>query len=90
MTDLNNIVELQEIASSDFHAKAGKELPENTPIATQDAIIEALRTVQDPELMLDIYSLGMIYKIDKDVLANRARIYRQRPCTKWDIKSAIG
>lgn len=64
MTDLNKIVELQEIASSDFHAKAGKELADGSPVATQEAVIEALRTVQDPELMLDIYSLGMIYKID--------------------------
>ena len=58
------MTDLEETVSSDFHATAGKALESGTPVATEDQVIEALRTVQDPELMLDIYSLGMIYKID--------------------------
>ena len=58
------MTDLQEIASSDFHATTGTALEKGVSIATREQIIEALRTVQDPELMLDIYSLGMIYKID--------------------------
>ena len=58
------MTDLEETISSDFHATAGTVLESGTPIATQEQVIEALRTVQDPELMLDIYSLGMIYKID--------------------------
>ena len=30
---------------------------------TKEAIIDALKTVEDPELMMDIYSLGLIYNI---------------------------
>ena len=33
-------------------------------MATKDEIIEALKTVEDPELFLDIWFLGLIYKID--------------------------
>ena len=32
----------------------------------EEKIIEYLRTVIDPEIAVDIYSLGMIYKIDLD------------------------
>lgn len=31
---------------------------------TKDEIIEALKTVEDPELFLDIWFLGLIYNID--------------------------
>ena len=30
----------------------------------EEKIVEYLRTVVDPEIAIDIYSLGMIYKID--------------------------
>lgn len=33
-------------------------------IKIEEKIIEYLRTVVDPEIAIDIYSLGMIYKID--------------------------
>ncbi|MBE6449082.1 MAG: DUF59 domain-containing protein [Alphaproteobacteria bacterium] len=42
----------------------GQPLPAGSVIAKESMIIEALKTVQDPELMLDVYSLGLIYKID--------------------------
>lgn len=31
---------------------------------TRDQIIEALKTVQDPEILLDVWFLGLIYNID--------------------------
>ena len=49
---------------AEFHARLGEPLPAGLPIATESMVIEALKTVQDPELALDIYSLGLIYKID--------------------------
>ncbi|MBP5535038.1 MAG: DUF59 domain-containing protein [Alphaproteobacteria bacterium] len=48
----------------DFHAHLGHPLPKGSSIATESMVVEALKTVQDPELMLDIYSLGLIYKIN--------------------------
>ena len=33
-------------------------------LKTEEKIIEVLRTVYDPEIPVDVYSLGLIYKID--------------------------
>ncbi len=33
-------------------------------IAIEERIVEMLRTVFDPEIPVDVYSLGLIYKID--------------------------
>ena len=32
----------------------------------KDRIIQVLKTIQDPEIPVDIYELGLIYKIDID------------------------
>jgi metal-sulfur cluster biosynthetic enzyme len=37
---------------------------ENTPTVDRDQVVEALKTVEDPELFLDIWFLGLIYNID--------------------------
>lgn len=36
----------------------------------ENKVVEMLRTVFDPELPVDIYSLGLVYKIDLDDEAN--------------------
>lgn len=36
----------------------------------QERVVEMLRTVFDPEIPVDIYSLGLIYRIDIDDDAN--------------------
>lgn len=36
----------------------------------ENKVVEMLRTVFDPELPVDIYSLGLVYKIDLDDDAN--------------------
>ena len=48
-----------------FKATVGEPLTEGTPHARQEDIITALQAVQDPELMLNVYELGLIYKIDQ-------------------------
>jgi metal-sulfur cluster biosynthetic enzyme len=35
-------------------------------MATRDDVIEAIKTVEDPELFLDIWFLGLIYRIVVD------------------------
>lgn len=45
-------------------ARAGEPLPEGTPVAGEDAVIAALRTVHDPEIPVNIYDLGLIYEIE--------------------------
>lgn len=54
----------QEEIITDCHAKAGTPLAAGAVVATEKQIIDALKTVQDPELALNIYELGLIYKID--------------------------
>lgn len=46
-----------------FSVTVGEELPAGRPIAARQAIVSALKAVQDPELLLDIYELGLIYDI---------------------------
>lgn len=37
-----------------------------THLKLEEKIVETLKTVYDPEIPVDIYSLGLIYKIDLD------------------------
>ena len=36
----------------------------------EEKVVEMLRTVYDPEIPVDIYSLGLVYKIDVDDSGN--------------------
>ncbi len=51
-------------APADFKATAGAPLPQGQAVAGEDKIVEALRTVHDPEIPVNIYDLGLIYKLD--------------------------
>lgn len=48
----------------EFRANAGSPLAEGVDVATEESIVEALQTVYDPEIPVNIYDLGLIYKID--------------------------
>lgn len=50
--------------SEEFEAIAGEELPPGTDVADEDAVVDALRTVYDPEIPVNIYDLGLIYAIN--------------------------
>ena len=39
-------------------------------LTLEEKVVEMLRTVYDPEIPVDVYSLGLIYKIDIDDDAN--------------------
>ena len=47
-----------------FSARAGEPLAEGTPVASREAVVEALKTVYDPEIPVDIYELGLIYQFE--------------------------
>ncbi len=51
-------------------AKRGEPLPEGASVANKEAVVEALRTVFDPEIPVNIYDLGLIYEIDIDAAGN--------------------
>lgn len=48
-----------------YSATMGKTLGDDVPHATRDEIIAALKAVNDPELMMNIYELGLIYEINQ-------------------------
>ncbi len=48
----------------EFEATAGEALLPGSEIADEDAVIEAMRTVYDPEIPVNIYDLGLIYTIE--------------------------
>ena len=63
-TVLEELSDMEPILPAEtYKAVVGEALKEGEPIASRAAIISALSAVQDPELMLDIYSLGLIYDI---------------------------
>jgi FeS assembly SUF system protein len=47
----------------DVIAYAGKPLEPGSAVATREAVIEALRTVHDPEIPVNIYELGLVYEL---------------------------
>ena len=49
-------------AAKDF--KGGSAIPEEELERITQGIVAALKTVYDPEIPVDIYELGLIYKID--------------------------
>jgi FeS assembly SUF system protein len=52
--------------NEDFKAVAGTPLAEGAEVVTADAVIEALQTVYDPEIPVNIYDLGLIYNLKID------------------------
>lgn len=51
-------------APEDGIAKSGKPLDPSVTVAAIDAVIDGIKTVYDPEIPVNIYELGLIYKCD--------------------------
>ncbi len=51
-------------AADEFRATAGGALAPGTPPADREALVEALRGVHDPEIPVNIYDLGLIYRLE--------------------------
>ena len=50
----------------DFSATSGEPLADGVSVAGKEAVIEAMRTVFDPEIPVNIYDLGLIYEFKID------------------------
>ena len=55
----------QPDGDEDFVARAGAPIdPAQTPVAGHDAMVEAMCSVYDPEIPVNIYDLGLIYEFE--------------------------
>ena len=54
------------VEGEDFTATSGHPLAEGSSVAGEDAVIEAMKTVFDPEIPVNIYDLGLIYECKID------------------------
>lgn len=50
--------------------KSGAPKDPSVPSATEDMIVEAIRTVYDPEIPVNIYDLGLIYGLNVETSGN--------------------
>jgi len=55
-----------ENAVPDAAAEPGTSIPQAELNRLTDALITAFKTVYDPEIPVDIYELGLIYRVDID------------------------
>jgi FeS assembly SUF system protein len=51
--------------AADGIARAGAKRPQGDGPVDEAAVIAALRTVEDPEIPVNLYDLGLIYRIDR-------------------------
>ena len=49
------------VEGKDFIVTAGETLAEGVAVAGEEIVVEAFRTVFDPEIPVNIYDLGLIY-----------------------------
>ena len=57
--------EVSDFVEIDYKATAGTPLEKGIKKAAKEDIITAIKSVQDPELMINIYDLGLIYEINQ-------------------------
>ncbi len=65
MTQNESSSSLPEPIEIDCTAVAGKPLEAGVKLASHEDIVSALKSVQDPEIMINIFDLGLVYKIDQ-------------------------
>ena len=55
----------EPFVAPEYKAKAGTPLAKGQEAAKMYDIVEAAKTVCDPEIMINVYDLGLIYKINQ-------------------------
>jgi FeS assembly SUF system protein len=66
MTEVTNPVPSSEVAPPLPLEARSSAIPSDELARMTDDIVAALKTVYDPEIPVDIYELGLIYKVDID------------------------
>ena len=57
----------------------------NEFLQTEEAIVAMLKTVYDPEIPVNVYDLGLIYKVDIDEEKNVPPRTVRRPISYWKM-----
>jgi len=60
------VAEATAIGVADIIAERPSSIPADEMARLSEEIVQALKTVYDPEIPADIYELGLIYKVDVD------------------------
>lgn len=55
----------QSVKNEDLVSTVGKPLPDGAPHASKDEIVGILKEIYDPEIPINIYDLGLIYKLEQ-------------------------
>jgi len=58
--------ETLDVASTEATQEPGSSIPQDELNRLTDDLIAAFKSVYDPEIPVDIYELGLIYKVDID------------------------
>ena len=61
---LSSSTEPKDESMAAWRSPPGEPLPPGTPVASEAEAVEALHTVYDPEIPVDIYELGLIYELE--------------------------
>ncbi len=64
MDDQRDIIDIKGAAPAPETAPGSSAIPEDELNRITADVIRALKTVYDPEIPVDIYELGLIYKVD--------------------------
>ncbi len=62
----------------EFETTMGEALPDGVEIADDDAVVEAMRSVFDPEIPVNIYDLGLIYNF---TISDKGDVYAEMSLT---------
>ena len=63
--DLNDFIDSSIKLGEEKVFKAGKKLKNSSVAIQENAVIDKLKQVFDPEIPVSVYDLGLIYKIDR-------------------------
>jgi len=63
--DLNDFIDSSIKLGEEKVFKAGKKLKNSSVAIKENAVIDKLKQVFDPEIPVSVYDLGLIYKIDR-------------------------
>ncbi|MFQ5562165.1 MAG: SUF system Fe-S cluster assembly protein [Parvularculaceae bacterium] len=66
MDEARDVIDLRDKAANGAPAEKPSAIPQDEIDRITGDVVRALKTVYDPEIPVDIYELGLIYRVDLD------------------------